>query len=313
MRGKIGRRDYMVEGESGPLFVREIRPHSRTVSSTALFVHGNTFPSQADFDLPLQGCSYVEYLAGRGITSFIFDHRGYGRSCKPGRDVPVELREKTADLAAVYRFLVDRQRIDSIVLVGLSSGCNTVAEFLAQPHPEVASIAFLGPCYLANPLLLKYRGKVRLLRLARALMGRSSDCYVSFSRAALEKRLYRGEERVVVREAYDAFVDTAIKTTSSGARKLRSPVLGFPPLDIPAKPWAPIFDAKRIDRPLALFRGERDDFCCEETMRRLKADAGTDRVEVKVFADKKHDMHLYREHDDIFGALGDFATAGGNS
>jgi hypothetical protein len=50
---------------------------------TLLFVHGATQPSEATFDLPLEGLSWMDYVAQHGWDVYLIDVRGYGRSTRP--------------------------------------------------------------------------------------------------------------------------------------------------------------------------------------------------------------------------------------
>jgi pimeloyl-ACP methyl ester carboxylesterase len=54
---------------------------------TLLFVHGATQPSEATFDLPLEGLSWMDYIAQHGWDVYLIDVRGYGRSTRPLFDV----------------------------------------------------------------------------------------------------------------------------------------------------------------------------------------------------------------------------------
>jgi len=50
---------------------------------TLLSVHGATQPSEATFDLPLEGLSWMDYVAQHGWDVYLIDVRGYGRSTRP--------------------------------------------------------------------------------------------------------------------------------------------------------------------------------------------------------------------------------------
>ena len=68
------------------LYVRNKRPEDLlqfTSEKTLLFVHGATQPAEATFDLPLEGMSWMDYIAQRGWDVYLVDVRGYGRSTRP--------------------------------------------------------------------------------------------------------------------------------------------------------------------------------------------------------------------------------------
>jgi hypothetical protein len=97
-----------------------------------LYVHGATQPSEATFDLPLEGVSWMEAITGAGWDVWLMDVRGYGRSTRaatlaePGatRAPVVRTETKVRDLAAVVDFIRARrgaQRISSAGRGGRSS------------------------------------------------------------------------------------------------------------------------------------------------------------------------------------------------
>lgn len=310
---RVERRDTTVECDGLELFVREILPSSSSRTDYLLFVHGNTFPSLSNFDLPLKGYSLTEYLAQNGINCCIFDHRGYGASGRPSGGSNLTVTEKARDLEAVYRFLTEERGATSIGLVGLSAGCNTIAEFLSATSVEVASVVFLSPTYLFNPFMKVSQRRIRLFRACRALIGQGDNVHLAISKKALESRLYRGEEEEIDREAFERFVDLAIELTQpkAGSQKIETPVLSFPNPKASYKLWQPLFETRHITSPTLIVRGEQDDICCEETAERL-SDAVAENnpnVQLTTFGGRKHDMHLYRQHEDLFSTVLDFVQA----
>ena len=64
------------------LYVRNKRTEDLkqfTSEKTLLFVHGATQPAEATFDLPLEGLSWMDYIAQHGWDVYLVDVRGYGR------------------------------------------------------------------------------------------------------------------------------------------------------------------------------------------------------------------------------------------
>ena len=68
------------------LYIRNKRPEGMTQFSaqkTLLFVHGATLPGEVTFDFPVEGLSWMDYIAQRGWDVYLVDVRGYGRSTRP--------------------------------------------------------------------------------------------------------------------------------------------------------------------------------------------------------------------------------------
>ncbi len=69
-----------------------------TPAKTVLFVHGSTYPSETAFDLPLDGFSWMDYIAQHGYDVYLMDVRGYGHSTRPPQmDSPPDENPPFAD------------------------------------------------------------------------------------------------------------------------------------------------------------------------------------------------------------------------
>lgn len=304
----LERVEYEVDSDTGALRVREVLPAEGIGDRMVVFVHGLTFPAGVDFDLPVPGYSLAGHLAGQGIGCLLFDLRGYGQSYKPGYGSPIGIDERAVDLAAICDHLRGRYPNVELCLVGLSSGCNVIARFVKNRSEAPSSVVLIAPCYLFNPAIRAARRRARVFRFLRTLLGRRRSVYVSMGKGMLRDRLYRGEEHLIDANVFERFVDDAIRAQSPGSRRLRAPVLSFPELDSARRLWEPLFDAGAIRCPVLILRGEGDLFCCARTVERLLADIGSSRAQARSFAERKHDLHLYRRHDDFFAAISDFVA-----
>jgi pimeloyl-ACP methyl ester carboxylesterase len=80
-----------IKGQVAKLFVREKVLagfenkfwREKADGKVVLFVHGATFPSVPDFDLPFENYSWMEHLARAGFDVFAMDLTGYGKSTRP--------------------------------------------------------------------------------------------------------------------------------------------------------------------------------------------------------------------------------------
>jgi alpha-beta hydrolase superfamily lysophospholipase len=297
------------------IHVREVCPGKRSNNTVVVFVHGLTFPANADFDLPVPGYSLAQYLARRGVNCCLFDIRGYGKSYKPGYGEPIGLAQKAEDLSQVCAHLLRDRRAASLVLVGLSTGCNTICELLKHRTVTVHSVIFMGPCYLSNHWLRRAVVRGRFVRLVQTLLGRRRNLYVHFGRKLLTKRILCGEESLIDKRVFDVFLSTAIETSSPGRPYLRTPALSFPERGCPTALWERLFDPQTITCPLLIIRGERDRICCERSARSLADETASPDVRLVTFADRSHDMHLYKNHADVFECILNrvAGTAGGGA
>lgn len=172
-------------GETALIYVRE-RSQPATIARSAslegqvvLFVHGAGTPAEVAFDVPVQGYSWMAYLAAAGYDTFAMDTTGYGRSTRPyvmndvcnlssqaQQDfVPAMIAAPCApsygfaattiesdwhDIDAVVDYLRRLRGVDKVHLVAWSLGGPRAAGYAAL-HPEkVARVVLLAPAYSRN-------------------------------------------------------------------------------------------------------------------------------------------------------------------
>jgi len=104
------------------IYVRNKRPADMTsfrLERTLLYVHGATYPASTAFDLPLDGQSWMDYIAARGYDVYLLDIRGYGKSTRPKemsedpQTNPPIVRADTAvkDIGTAVEFILTRRNI----------------------------------------------------------------------------------------------------------------------------------------------------------------------------------------------------------
>jgi predicted alpha/beta-fold hydrolase len=115
------------------LYVRNKRPEDMnhfTSEKTLLFVHGITLPSEATFDFPVEGLSWMDYIAQHGWDVYLVDVRGYGRSTRPqemeqpaASNPPVVTTDVAVkDIGSAIDFILRRRGIAKLNLMGWSWG-----------------------------------------------------------------------------------------------------------------------------------------------------------------------------------------------
>ena len=164
--------DEMMVPAAGPdnagieIYVRNKRPASMATFSperTVVFVHGATYPASTCFDLPLDGLSWMEYIAARGFDVYLLDLRGYGRSTRPPEmaappeaNAPI-VRSETAvkDIGAVVDHVLARRGIPRLNLIGWSWGTALMSLYTSQNPDKVERLTLFAPGWLrTTPSLL---------------------------------------------------------------------------------------------------------------------------------------------------------------
>jgi len=179
-----------MQGQVAQIYVRE-----RTQASTALrsdnlngrvvlFIHGAGTPAEVAFDVPVEGFSWMAYLAKAGYDTFSMDTTGYGRSTRPAAMndicnlsesqqasfIPTLLDETCEpsypfaattiesdwdDIDAVVDYLREIRGVDKVHMVAWSLGGPRAAGYAAQYPEKVERIVLLAPAYgrdrSANP------------------------------------------------------------------------------------------------------------------------------------------------------------------
>jgi pimeloyl-ACP methyl ester carboxylesterase len=246
------------------LYVRNKHPANMTGftdARTVLFVHGASYPSEATFDLELDGMSWMDYIAGRGFDVYMMDVRGYGRSARPREmseaaesNAPIVRTDMAVrDVTAVVDAILARRKLSKIDLLGWSWGTVLHATFATQ-HPEkVNRLVLYAPTWA--------RKTANLLQ-ASANLG----SYRTVNRTQMKERWLAGvpqERRSDFLPAgwFDAWADAAIASDPDGARQ-DPPVLRAPNGVVQDSrefgATGPKYDPSKITAPTLLVGAEWD-------------------------------------------------------
>ncbi len=148
-------------GESAQLFVREKRPIGANGAPVVLFIHGGTYPAVADFDLPAESYSWMNFLAGRGFQVFAMDCVGYGYSSRNWMDDPAAATDPALpggfirspqsdwkDMDAVVNLIRRRSGAERINLIGWSAGGPRAGGYAALHPDKVERLILIAPAYI---------------------------------------------------------------------------------------------------------------------------------------------------------------------
>jgi pimeloyl-ACP methyl ester carboxylesterase len=120
---------------------------------TVIYVHGTTQASETTFDLPLDGFSWMDYVAARGYDVYLVDLRGYGRSSRPvemeqpAADNPAIVRTGTAskDLGSAVDHILARRKLHSLDIIGWSWGATIAGAYAADHQDKVKRLVLYAP------------------------------------------------------------------------------------------------------------------------------------------------------------------------
>ena len=160
---KLVTESYMIQSHDPgiQLYVRNKRPEGMAQFSgekTLLFVHGTTQAASSTFDLPLDGFSWMDYIARRGYDVYLVDLRGYGRSTrppemeKPAAENPPIVRTDVAvrDVGAAVDHILVRRGVTQLNLMGWSWGTAIMGRYATQNSDKVNRLVLYAPPWIGK-------------------------------------------------------------------------------------------------------------------------------------------------------------------
>lgn len=141
------------------LYVRNKRPGCPSPDArkrVLLYVHGATYPSETAFDLPLDGTSWMDFIARHGWDVWLVDLRGYGRSTRPPEmDRPaaengpiVDTTVAVRDVSAAADYIRAHTGVDRITVLGWSWGTVIMGTYAATYPDKVNKVVLFAPVWL---------------------------------------------------------------------------------------------------------------------------------------------------------------------
>src|SRR4030095_10204720 len=247
------------------LYVRNKRPDGMTHFKSdriLLFVHGATFPSETAFDLPLDGLSWMDYIAQRGWDVYLMDVRGYGASTRPSQmsQPPTENQPivhpdgAVRDVATVVDHILARRGVSKINLMGWSWGTAIMGAYTAQHNAKVDRLVLYAPLWL--------------IKDAPPIGGQGPlGAYRTVAKDAAQQRWLRGvpadkQKDLIPSGWFDAWWNANMAADADGAR-LTPPVVRAPHgvIEDLRKYWmsgSPHYDPTNITVPTLVILAEWD-------------------------------------------------------
>jgi pimeloyl-ACP methyl ester carboxylesterase len=280
---------------------------------TLLFVHGATQPAEATFDLPLEGLSWMDYIARHGWDVYLVDVRGYGRSTRPAEmDHPAErnppiVRTDVAirDVASAIDFILQRRGTAKVNLMGWSWGTVIAGAFAADHADKVAQLVLYGPQWLES---------------SPATAGPPLGAYVAAPMALSRERIQTGapddrKNGLIPEGWFEAWSTAALATDPVGSRQnppvLRSPAGVFQDRQEFWRQGKPYYNPRMITAPTLIIVGEWDQVTpiegAQQLFRRLPS--GPDKRLVEI-GEGTHLLMLERNRMQLFEEVQHFLDKG---
>jgi pimeloyl-ACP methyl ester carboxylesterase len=256
---------YMIQSRDPgiQLYVRNKRPQSMTQFSgerTLLYVHGTTQAASTTFDLPLDGLSWMDYIARHGYDVYLVDLRGYGRStrppemAKPPSENPPIVRTDVAvkDVAAAVDHILTRRNVTKLTLMGWSWGTAIMGRYATENSDRVNRLVLYAPPWV---------------RKAPTTTTPALGAYQAWTMEQARSRLQAGapkekEQRLMPAAWFEAWSAAVLATDPVGAKQT-PPVVRTPTGTVQdtQEYWfsgKPLWEPSKIKAPTLIVLGEWD-------------------------------------------------------
>ncbi|OON42006.1 alpha/beta hydrolase [Izhakiella australiensis] len=143
------------------LNLRHRRPQGQTrfdASRTIMMMHGATYSSGSLFDTPLEGASFIDWLAAAGFDVWALDVRGYGASTRPAAmlapaadNAPAVGTEiAVSDLSCAIEYVLQRQGLTQLNIIGMSWGGSVTGSYTSRHPDKVRRLGLIAPQWLTS-------------------------------------------------------------------------------------------------------------------------------------------------------------------
>lgn len=263
----IQTRDFMIPGDTPDieLHVRNKRPAGREnfgEARTVVLMHGATYSSGSLYDTPIEGYSFMDYLAHAGFDVYAVDVRGYGESTRPQEmNLPASqseplVRTETGirDFTTAVNFVLRTSGIARLNVIGMSWGGSVTGAFTARNGHKVRKLGLIAPQWVSDkPIPLGAGATPGGYRVVRA-----ADARERWVGAAPQWK----RDTLIPDGGFEAWLDNTVRTepdpTLRASQSIRA--VNGPVQDI-REFWAvgkPFYDPGQIEVPVLLIHGEWD-------------------------------------------------------
>jgi pimeloyl-ACP methyl ester carboxylesterase len=248
------------------IYVRNKHPAGMAQFSaqrTLLFVHGATYPAHTAFDLPLDGLSWMDFIAQRGFDVYLLDLRGYGKSTRPQEmDQPAEASDPIVttdvavrDVGAVVDHILQKRGLGKLDLMGWSWGTAIMAGYAQENPQKVNRLVLYATLWNLEgaPPISAGAGKMGAYRTVKR-----EDAYERWVRGVPEEK----RKDLIPAGWFDAWADATFASDPWGAKQ-NPPVLRAPNgvLSDIRQHWQaakPTWDPAKITVPVLMVMAEWD-------------------------------------------------------
>ncbi|WP_205965301.1 alpha/beta hydrolase [Paraburkholderia flava] len=260
-------RDFMIPSDTPDieLHIRNKRPAGREKfddAHTVMLMHSATYGSGCLYDTPLEGYSFMDYLAQAGFDVYAVDVRGYGDSTRPKEmDLPASQSEPLGrtesgirDFTTAVNFVLRTSGIARLNVIGMSWGGSVTGAFTARNGHKVRKLGLIAPQWVSDkPIPLDAGGPLGGYRVVRA-----ADARERWVGAAPQWK----RDTLIPTGGFEAWLESIVRSEPDAELRANQSVraVNGPIQDI-REFWSksrPFYDPAEIEVPVLLIHGEWD-------------------------------------------------------
>jgi pimeloyl-ACP methyl ester carboxylesterase len=306
-------------GDGATLGILERRPHAAAADTRPLLLlHGATF-GVAFLDLPRPGYSLMAALADTGRAVYSLDIRGYGSSHgfpamerPPDQNPPfARIGEAVADIAAAVDFILNREGVDALDLLGLSWGSVAAARYAGEHPQKIGCLVLYAPLYgeenaawldrIADPqdrsrLNPKF-GAYRLIALDDVVQRWNSDLPPG------DPAQYRDDG--LAEAVFQTLAALDPRSSALTPRAFRCPNGALADL-VQVFSGKPLYDPAKLTMPVLLLRGADDTTSTESDSLQLLSRIGSRERDYRVIAPGSHFLCIEKNRSRLYEEINRF-------
>ena len=280
------------------LALHRYSPRRQEIKGTILLLHGSSFPSKLSFGFSMMGGSWADYLVAHGYRVYMLDFLGFGNSDRYSEMIdslksakPLgQLTDASKDVARAVSFILDKETVTSIDLLGHSWGSAVAAHYAQSDEGQIKNLVLYASIYH------HYQALEKPVKLVPAYKDLSATARVkSLNKLAPTKSL-------LAKNMFDEWPQQwlASDPLTNNPSSVRYPA--GPSIDVQnllRGKW--LFNASQIKNNVLVIRGEHDKFPSNEHANRLFEDlTAAKHKQYVVIGEGTHVIHLEKNRRQLY-------------
>lgn len=288
------------------LALHRYSPRQQNIKGTILLLHGSSFPSKLSFGFSMTGGSWADYLVAHGYRVYMLDFLGFGDSDRYPEMIesltsaePLgQLADVSNDVASAVSFILDKDAVASIDLLGHSWGSAVAADYAQSDEGKIKNLVLYASIYHHNDVHDKPLTLVPAYKDLSATTRVESLNNLAPTTSLLAKKMFDEWPQ-------QWLASDPLTNNSSSVRYPAGPSIDVQNLLRGKR----LFNASQIKNNVLVIRGEHDKFPSNEHANRLFEDlTSAKHKQYVVIGEGTHVIHLEKNRRQLYQQVMSFLT-----